>query len=96
MPDTIYFRLFALSLAEYICYSLKIPGKNGGISFSGKTLNVTGDAQVRFRLACQPCNCYLLPVNGVKNKRALPPTGEIGEAKLYTPLWGGGTVVDGG
>ena len=29
----------------------------------------------------------------VRNKRALPPTGEIGEAKLYTPLWGGGTAT---
>ena len=29
------------------------------------TLNVTGYAQVRFRLACQPCICYLLPVNGL-------------------------------
>ena len=35
------------------------------ISFSGKTLNVTGYAQVRFRLACQQCICYLLPVNGL-------------------------------
>ena len=40
--------------------------QTGGISFSGKTLNVTGDAQVRFGLACQPRNCYLLPVNGLR------------------------------
>ena len=33
-------------------------------SFSGIALNNTGNAQVRFRLACQPCNCYLLPING--------------------------------
>ena len=26
--------------------------------------NITGYAQVRRVLACQPCNCYLLPVNG--------------------------------
>ena len=32
------------------------------IEFSGKTLNVTGYAQVRLRLACQPCNYYVHPL----------------------------------
>ena len=31
----------------------------------GHSPNNTGDAQVRFRLACQPCNHYLLPINGL-------------------------------
>ena len=44
------------------------PVKTGGIAFSGKSLKVTGDAQVRFRLACQPCICYLLLVNGLKRE----------------------------
>ena len=47
------------------------PVKRGGISVSGKTLNVTGDAQVRFRLACQPCNFYLLPINGSRGSNKL-------------------------
>ena len=37
----------------------------GGISFSGIALTITGGAQVHFRLAYQPRNCYLLPVNGL-------------------------------
>ena len=44
------------------------PVKTGGISFSGKTLKVTGNAQVRFRLACQPSIRYLLPINGLYKK----------------------------
>ena len=43
----------------------------------GKTLNVTGDAQVRFLLACQPCNYYANPrPSGIKSK---PPSvqGEV-------------------
>ena len=52
-------------------YFLGFTPQTGGISFSGKTLNVTGHAQVRFRLACQPCNCYLLPVNGFHHKPPL-------------------------
>ena len=52
-------------------YCLGFTPQTGGISFSGKTLNVTGHAQVRFRLACQPCNCYLLPVNGFHHKPPL-------------------------
>ena len=43
----------------------------GGISFSGIALNTTGDAQVRFRLACNPCNCYLLPINGSRGSNML-------------------------
>ena len=43
--------------------------RNGGISFSGKTLNVTGDAQGRFRLACQPRICYVNPAEAGLNQR---------------------------
>ena len=51
---------------------IKIPRRTtGGISVSGKNLNVTGYAQVRFRLACQPCIDYLLPVNGFHHKPPL-------------------------
>ena len=48
-----------------------LPVKRGGISFSGKALTITGNAQVRFRLACQPCNCYLLPINGSRGSNML-------------------------
>ena len=44
-----------------------------GVAFSGIALTVTCDAQVRFGLSWQPCNCYLLPVNGLGKK--LPPRG---------------------
>ena len=35
------------------------PRQTGCVSVSGKTLNVTDYAQVRFRLDCQPYNCYV-------------------------------------
>ena len=41
----------------------KNPPYGGYFSF-GHSPNTTGCAQVRFRLAYQPCNCCLLPVNG--------------------------------
>ena len=43
------------------------PRKRGDFSF-GYSPNTTDCAQVRFLLACQPCNCYLLPVNGFHHK----------------------------
>ena len=58
------------------------PVKRGGIAFSGIALTVTGDAGVRFRLACQPCNCYLLPVNGlISSQASLREGGGFCEAK---------------
>lgn len=48
----------------------KYPVKRG-ISFSGKALHATGDAQVRFRLTCQPCNCYLQTINGSRESNRL-------------------------
>ena len=73
------------------CCTIKIPRQTEGISVSAKTLNVTGDSQVRFRLACQLCNCYLLPVNGLHHK---PPLckgrwlfrKKMTEGLLLTPL----------
>ena len=59
------------------CSIVRYGGEPGGISFSGKTLNVTGDAQVRLRLACQPCNCYLLPVNGFQQSLPCVKGGSI-------------------
>ena len=44
----------------------------GDISVSGIVLNTTICAQVRYILTCQPCNYYLLPVNGGYSK---PPCG---------------------
>ena len=55
------------------CLLPRVHSKTVGTSFSGKTLNVTGYAQVRFRLACQPYNHYLPPVNGLRE--SLPPRG---------------------
>ena len=43
---------------------INIPPYNGGYFSFGHSPNITGCAQVRFRLACQPRNCYLLPING--------------------------------
>ena len=45
-------------------YLIKIPPYNGGYFSFGHSPNTTGYAQVRILLACQPRNCYLLPVNG--------------------------------
>ena len=60
-------------------YNKDPPGKTGGISFSGKTLNITGDAQVRFRLACQPCICYVHPAEAGLNQS--PPFTQGGTNK---------------
>ena len=43
---------------------LRSPVYSGGYFFFGHSPNITGCAQVRLLLACQPCICYLLPVNG--------------------------------
>ena len=48
------------------------PHSGGDFSF-GHSPNTTGCAQVRRVLVCQPCNCYLLPVNG--SPKSLPPRG---------------------
>ena len=45
-------------------YIIIIPPYNGGYFIIGHSPNTTGNAQVRLLLACQPCICYLLPVNG--------------------------------
>ena len=37
----------------------------------GHSPNTTGCAQVRFLLACQPCNCYLLPIIGSRGSNIL-------------------------
>ena len=42
-----------------------------GFLFSGIALIIAGCAQVRFLLHCQPCNGYLLPVNGFHHKPPL-------------------------
>ena len=47
----------------------------GGISVSGIALNVTGYAQVRFVLACQPCKGLQAPVNGLPTKAFLREEG---------------------
>ena len=55
-------------------HTIKIPrsmNRTGGISFSGKTLNVIGYAGVRRVLACQSYICYLLPVNWFHHKPPL-------------------------
>ena len=44
---------------------------NGGYFSFGHSPNITGCAQVRFRLACKPCNDYLLPANGFQHKPPL-------------------------
>ena len=56
--------------------TINTPRITGGISFSGIALPFTGCAQVRFLLACQPCNCYLLPINGLSFYR-LPLEGKL-------------------
>ena len=38
------------------------PAYASGISLLGIGLNTTGGVQMRFRLACQPCNCYVHPL----------------------------------
>ncbi len=50
-----------------------IPRETGGYFSFGHSPNNTGCAQVRCILACQPCNCYSLPVNG--RSKSLPPGG---------------------
>ena len=45
-------------------YTIKIHPHSGWYFLFGHSPNNTGCAQVRFLLACQPCNCYLLPING--------------------------------
>ena len=42
----------------------------------GHSPNITGYAGVRLRLTCQPCNCYLLPGNGLLHK---PSSGRKGD-----------------
>ena len=43
---------------------INIPPHSGGYFSFGHSPNITGCAQVRFLLACQPCISYLPPVNG--------------------------------
>ena len=43
---------------------INIHPRSGWYFIFGHSPKTTGGAQVRFSLACQPCNCYLLPVNG--------------------------------
>jgi len=45
-------------------YTIKIHPHSGWYFSFGHSPNTTGCAQVRLLLACQPCNDYLLPVNG--------------------------------
>ena len=42
--------------------------QNGGYFSFGHSPNITGNAQVRLLLACQPCNHYLLLVNEFQPK----------------------------
>ena len=41
---------------------INIPPWNGGDFSFGHSPNTTGCAQVRFLLACQPCNYYVNPL----------------------------------
>ena len=50
---------------------INIPPHSGGYFCFGHSPNSTGGAQVRFLLACQPCNSYLLPVNGSRGSYML-------------------------
>ena len=52
-----------------------IPPYNGWYFSFGHSPNTTGYAQVRLLLTCQPCNCYLLPVNGLSLKAFLREEG---------------------
>ena len=53
---------------------INIPPHSGGYFSFGRSPNTTGCAQVRFRLACQPCNIYLPPINGFRDVSS-PPSG---------------------
>ena len=49
-----------------------IPPHSGGYFSFGHSPNITGGAQVRFLLACQPCICYVYPaLSGTKSKPPL-------------------------
>ena len=70
---TFYFLLFVI----FCQYRNKNPPRITGGDFSfGHSPNNTGCAQVRLLLACQPRNCYLLPVNGLRKK---PSSGRKGD-----------------
>ena len=56
---------------QVIVKTINIPPYNGGYFSFGQSPKDTGGAQVRFLLACQPCNCYLLPVNGSRGSYIL-------------------------
>ena len=45
-------------------FTIKIHPLSGWYFSFGHSHNTAACAQVRFLLACQPCNCYLIPANG--------------------------------
>ncbi|EKU70614.1 YbaN family protein [Selenomonas sp. F0473] len=56
--------------AHLIVFIFRIPTRinihprSGWFFIFGHSPNITSGVQVRFLLACQPCVCYLLPING--------------------------------
>ena len=56
-------RIKRMLIASYITIENKYRStrKTGGVSFSGKALNVIGYVQLHLVLACRPCNCYVPP-----------------------------------
>ena len=73
--SSVFFKLHAKKVDFHHFYStINIPPHSGGYFIFGRSPNTTGCAQVRFRLACQPCIGYLLPVNGFRDVSS-PPSG---------------------
>ena len=59
------YRILRVPSASLSRFANKSPTHSGGYFIFGHSPNTTGGAQVRCRLACQPCKEYLLPVNGL-------------------------------
>ena len=70
---------------------INIPPHSGGYFIFGHSPNITGCAQVRFLLACQPCICYLLPVNGFPFFRS-PLSNTFSVSYSLPCVKGGGTA----
>ena len=64
-----FFAIKNMHLQKCLAFGVHI--KNGGYLSFGPSPNNTGYAQVRFILAWQPCNCYLLLINGSVGRTSL-------------------------
>ena len=82
----------AISVPRFTTYiKINIPPHSGGYFIFGHSPNITGCAQVRFSLACQPCICYLPPVNGFPFCRS-PLSNTFSVSYSLPCVKGGGTA----